>query len=233
MESQPARGTSPDLTNETDADLLAYMAMAVEEPTCARAAWEVFYQRHVEYLYRVCLRAYGDILGGQAGAADLVAEVFRAAYENAHKFDPAGITDPQRLQLRARAWLGWAARRLVQDLLRGRGKLPTQSLKLDHWQQVAERGRPGAKPSANERFVREAIGSLSEREQLVIRTTFQWYRPDKQHQRLPNDVAAELAVTLRTTPENLRQIRRRALKKIADYVRGQAGSAKTKEKSDG
>ena len=233
MPSQPRRGQAPELTNEGDADLLAYMAMAVEEPTCARAAWELFYRRHVEYLYRVCLGAYGDMLGGEMGVADLVAEAFRVAYENAHKFEPAGIADPERLRLRARGWLGWIARRLVQDLLRRRGKLPTQSLELDHWQQVAERGRPGGKPSANERLVREAIGSLSEREQLVIRTTFQWYRPEKGHQRLPNDVAAELARTLGTTPENLRQIRRRALKKIADHVRGQANRDKMKEKSDG
>ena len=233
MESQPARGAGPELANENDADLLVYMAMADDEPVCARAAWEAFYRQHVEYLYRVCLRAYGDILGGEAGAADLAAEVFRAAYENAHKFNPAGITDANRLRLRARAWLGWIARRLVQDILRGRGRLPTRSLELDHWQQVAEPKRPGAGASAKEDAVRQAVESLSEREQLVIRTTFQWYRPEKQHQRLPNDVAAELADTLGTTPENLRQIRRRAMKKIADFVQAHAGKAGMKEETNG
>lgn len=233
MESQPARGAGPELTDESDADLLVYMAMADDDPACARVAWEAFYRRHVEYLYRVCLRAYSGILGGEAGAADLVAEAFRAAFENAHKFDPAGITDANRLRLRARAWLGWIARRIVQDILRGRSRLPTQSLELDHWQQVAEHERPGAGASAKEDAVRQAVESLSEREQLVIRTTLQWYRPEKQHQRLPNDIAADLARTLGTTPENLRQIRSRAMKKIADFLHVHFAEAQKKEKSNG
>ena len=224
--------TRGKFTKETDADLLARMVLADDDPACARVAWEAFYLRHVDYLYRACLRAYGDILGGEAGVADLVAEAFRAAYENAHKFDPAGITDPDRLRLRARAWLGWIARRTVQDLLRARGRLPTQRLELDHWQQVPEPERPGVGASAQEQAVRQAVESLSEREQLVIRVTFQWYRPDRANQRLPNDVAAELAKTLETTPENLRQIRRRALRKIAEFVRS-GGREEIGDRGDG
>lgn len=233
MESQPVRGAGPELADDSDADLLVYMAMTDDDPACARMAWEVFYRRHVEYLYRVCLRAYGCLLGGEAGVADLVAEAFRAAYENAHKFDPAEITDLDRLRLRARAWLGWIARRLVQDILRGRGRLPTRSLELDHWQQMPEPDRSESCTSAKEKAVRRAVESLSEREQLVIRTTFQWYRPEKQYQRLPNDIAADLAETLGTTSENLRQIRRRAMRKIADFVQVHNGVAEIKEKSNG
>ncbi|MDY7011939.1 MAG: sigma-70 family RNA polymerase sigma factor [Planctomycetota bacterium] len=233
MESQPARGAGPELANESDADLLVYMAMADDDPACARAAWEVFYRRHAEYLYRVCLRAYGGILGGEAGVADVVAEAFRAAYENAHMFEPAGIADADRLRLRARAWLGWIARRIVQDILRGRGRLPTRELEPDRWQQVPAIERAGGGPSAKEGLVRQAVESLSEREQLVIRTTFQWYRPEKQHQRLPNDIAADLAETLGTTPENLRQIRSRAMKKITDFIQARTAEAEMKEKSNG
>ena len=221
-----------ELAGETDGDLLVFMAMEADSLGCARAAWEVFYSRHVEYLYRVCLRAYGDLLGGEAGVGDLVAEVFRLAYENARKFDPAGITDGDRLRLRVRAWLGWVARRIVQDTLRSRGRMPTQGLELGTWQQVAYVEKPTSKPSARQELVRRAIESLGEREQLVIRTTLQWYRPEKQHQRLPNDIASELANTLVTTPENLRQIRRRAMRKIADYLHVHSAEIGEKEKSD-
>ncbi|MBN1554992.1 MAG: sigma-70 family RNA polymerase sigma factor [Phycisphaerae bacterium] len=205
------------MADETDAGLLVYMALAEEDAPCARTAWDVFYQRHVEYMYRVCFRAYGDLLGGQAGAADLTADVFRAAYENAHKFDPAGITDPERLRLRARAWMGWIARRIVQDILRSRARLGERKIELDHWQQIADSSCASAEPSARETLVRRAVEALTEREQVVIRTTFQWYRPEKDHQRLPNEIADELARTLNTTPENLRQIRRRAMRKIAEF----------------
>ena len=107
-----------------------------------------------------------------------------------------------------------------------------KGLEIGHWQQVAAADRGVRTPSAKEHAVREAICSLTEREQLVIRTTFQWYRPEKAHQRLPNDVAGELAETLGTTPENLRQIRRRAMRKIADFVRARSGAADRKEKPD-
>ena len=233
MDPDPARNARAELTDETDADLLVYMAMADEDAPCARAAWEVFHQRHAPYLYRVCLRAYGDLLGGEAGAADLVADTLRGAYENAHKFDPAGMTDPRRLRLRARGWLGWIARRQVQDLLRGRARLATRSLELDQWQQVPAGERPPRGPSPREQRVRQALELLTPREQLVIRVTFQWYQADKAHQRLPNDVSADLAKTLGTTPENLRQIRRRALRKIADLVRSFAEAGSAGEPSDG
>ena len=206
-----------ELASATDAGLLACMATGGEGDLRARSAWEEFYRRHVEYLYRVCLRAYGDLLGGEAGAADITAEALRIAFVNADKFDPAGIDDAERLRLRARGWLGWIARRLVQDILRSRRRLPVRDMELGHWPAAA---LPGAgEPTEKAQLARQAIEALSEREQVVIRTTMQWYRPEKDNQRLPNEVSAELAATLATTPENLRQIRRRAMTKIAEFIR--------------
>ena len=219
MASDQTRDVPAELAGESDADLLVYMAMASDEPQPARAAWEVFYLRHVEYLYAVCLRAYGPLLGGPAGASDLVADTFRRVYEKAHKFDPGGIDDSERVRLRVRAWLGRIAQRLALSALRSRGRVPTRRLDQDQWQQVSQRG-PRAEPDPEvAKRVRWALESLSEREQMVLRVTFQWYQADREHQRLPNDVAADLAEALQTTPENLRQIRRRALRKVEAYLR--------------
>ncbi|MHC4717688.1 MAG: RNA polymerase sigma factor [Planctomycetota bacterium] len=224
MQADQAESPRPDPGRDSDADLLAYMAMAGDDPAGARAAWEAFYRRHAEYLHAVCLRAYGPLLGGDAGAADLVADTFQRAYQRAGTFDSAGIDDAERLRLRARAWLGRIAQRLAQTALRGRGRMPTRFLDQDAWQQVArEPARAGAEAEAIQR-VRRAIESLNDKEQTVIRVTFQWYQPDREHQRLPNDVAADLAATLGTTPENLRQIRRRALRKIEAQLRCDANA---------
>ena len=214
MGADPAQEARAGLAGETD-----------DDPAVARAAWAELYQRHVTYLYGVCLRAYGPVLGGPAGAADLVADTFRRAYENAEKFDSNGIEDPQRLRLRLRGWLGRIAQRLAQTRLRGRARLPTQFLQQDHWQQVPHRDRPQERDAGEIERVRSAIGSLSEREQMVLRVTFQWYQAGRAHQRLPNDVARELARTLQTTPENLRQIRRRALRKVRAYLTEETGHA--------
>ncbi len=216
----PSRPAHVGALRDTDADLMAYMAMSDDDPAAAQEAWAEFYERHVRYLYAVCLRAYGAVLSADTGVSDLVIETFRRAFRNAHQFHIRDEEDPERTRRRARAWLGRIAQRLLQDLLRQRGRLPTVHLDPEMWQQVAQQPRsaPAADNALVER-VREALERLSEKEQTVIRITFQWYRPGQTHQRLPNDVAAELAGTLRTTPENLRQIRRRALQKIRRFVR--------------
>jgi RNA polymerase sigma factor (sigma-70 family) len=207
------------LADESDADLMVYMTMAGEAPETARAAWEVFYRRHAEYLYAVSMRAYWELLGGEAGVCDLVADTFKRAYENAERFDADGVVDPERLRLRVRAWLGRIAQRLVQDRLRQHYRAPTRFLAPDEWQQMAEPAARACADSVQLERVRRAILSLSKREQMVVRVTLQWYQPDKAHQRLPNEVAAELAATLGTTPENIRQIRKRAMGKIEAHLR--------------
>jgi RNA polymerase sigma factor (sigma-70 family) len=214
MNGPPSERAPDGLAGETDADLLVYMSLAGDDAEAARAAWEQFYRRHVDYLYAVCLRAYGPLLGGEAGAADLVADTFRRAYRFADRFEAAGIADPIRLRRRVRAWLGRIAQRIAFSILRGRPTPAPRQLESDQWQQVAEAPPvPAEEPEQVER-VRAALEALTEREQLVLRVTFQWYEPGRAHQRLPNAVAADLARTLRTTPQNLRQIRRRALQKV-------------------
>ena len=133
-----------ELAGESDADLLVYMAMAGDDPAVAREAWEELYRRHADYLFGVCLRAYGDLLGGQAGVCDLVADAFRRAYEHAESFDPAAIADPERQRLRVRGWLGRIAERLALTILRGRKRLPVRFLEEGQWQQVPERPPRGA-----------------------------------------------------------------------------------------
>jgi RNA polymerase sigma factor (sigma-70 family) len=202
-----------------DAELLARMARADADELRARRAWGEFYARHADYLRAVCLRAYAQMLGGPDGVGDLVSETFALAYRRAGTFRTEGITDPHRLGRRVRAWLGWIARRLVQDALRGRRRVRETHLHADHWQQIA-RDESGSRPdSPDVQRLREALLHLTTREQWVLRVTFQYYQPDKDHQRLPNAVCAELAQTLRTTPQNLRQIRRRALAKLARRLR--------------
>ena len=128
MASEATQPVRSELAGESDADLLVYMAMAEDDPGVAREAWDELYRRHADYLFGVCLRAYGDLLGGQAGVCDLVADAFRRAYEHAESFDAAGVGDPQRLRLRVRGWLGRIAERLALTILRGRKRLPMRFL---------------------------------------------------------------------------------------------------------
>jgi RNA polymerase sigma factor (sigma-70 family) len=211
----PEPGAPAHVQDESDTDLLLLMSMRREDPAAARGAWEEFYLRHGRYLKAVCLRAFGSLLRGEVD--DLVAETFRRAYKHSESFQDGGVTDPDRLRRRTRAWLGRIAQRLMQDQLRGRSLLPTALLDQDHWQNISGRKVPASETKDVAR-VREALARLSHREQMVLRTTMQWYQPDKQNQRMPAEAIEELAGTLETTPENLRQIRSRALRKLKEIL---------------
>ncbi len=223
MEDQKRAESS--FAEETDVDLMGYMSMREEDPATARDAWAEFYRRHVDYLYAVCRRAYGYILIGETGVGDIVAETFHRAFRKAELYDAAGIDDPVRIRRRSRAWLGRMAQRLVQDTLRNTQRLPTYHFESERWENMPE--QPGVPQRDDDliRRVRRALEQLSEKEQVVVRTTFEWHRPGRDHQRLPNDVVADLAETLETTPENLRQIRRRALNKIRALLKPSVGGA--------
>jgi RNA polymerase sigma factor (sigma-70 family) len=212
--------SEPNWSLETDADLLLYMALREDDALLARKAWETFYLRHVEYLYGAC-RSNARLLGGEQGVADLVQDTFRRAFEMAHTFAAAdGMKDPDDLRLWTRAWLGAIAASLVKSILRNGHRLPTASLDQDHWQDIAERITD---PPDDERTdaqsvirMRQAVESLPERQQTVVLARMQWYDPAKERQRLPNAVAADLATTLETTPENLRKMYERALRQLKE-----------------
>lgn len=203
-----------NFTDENDAELLLFMSMENDDPAAAREAWAEFYERHAEYLQAVCWRAYADFLNGEAGVGDLVAETFRRAFERAATFSCEESADPDAIRRRVRAWLARIAERLCKDMLRRRGRLGLFPLDQDALEQIPEPAAEPVVPGTDLERVQVALNQLSEREQLVIRVTFQWYQPGREHQRLPNDVVDELANALGTTPENLRQIRRRALERI-------------------
>jgi DNA-directed RNA polymerase specialized sigma24 family protein len=228
MQNGPAQGRSA-YEGETDGDLVVYMSLGKDDVPASRAAWEEFYSRHATYLYAVCLRAYGAFLGGEPGVCDLVADTFHRAYEHAGTFDDGGIKNPDRQRLRARAWLGRIAQRLVQSTLRSQSRVPTCFLAQDDWQNLGQAQPRTTEGPAQIEWVREAFLALSEREQLVLRVTLQWYRPGEEHQRLPNDVASDLARTLQTTPENLRQIRHRALRKAESFLRERKAQMKKRD----
>jgi len=203
-----------DFSAENDAELLVFMSVSDDDPSAAREAWAELYERHAEFLHGICWHAYSDLLHGDVSVGDLVAETFRRAFGKAGSFSCDDTEDTDLIRRRVRAWLGRIAQRLLQDILRGRSRLNVVHLEPEAWERVAGPSPATAPEDGRVELVREALEQLSPREQLVLRVTFQWYRLGCENQRLPSDVVEELSVTLGTTPENLRQIRRRALQRV-------------------
>ena len=199
------------------------MSLRDEDPAAAECAWAEFYRRHMEYLYGVCQRAYRDLVG-DLGVEDLVQDTFVRAFEKAHTFSSRGVTEPERLRRLVRAWLGKVASNLFRQGMLLSPKVDYTDEELQVASNVSD--DPPAPDSPGVVLAQQALAALTEREQHVLRVTAHWYRPGQKHQRLPNRQMAELAKALKTTPTNVRQIRHRAMAKIAAYVKSHSRNYK-------
>lgn len=203
--------TAPD--TKEDAQLLT--AVALHGPA-ARAEIQTFYARHVRYLHAVLRKQCLSLGVTMAEAEDLVHDTFTRAFDRAATFRPSVAETEAERQRWTRAWLGKIARNLLLELLRARPETLTGDMDAE-----SERNRDSEPPSHHQRklhAIGEAIASLSEREQDVLRVTAMYYRASA-HQRLPNDVSEELATRWGTTNENIRAIRSRALKRVAELTK--------------
>lgn len=195
---------------------MAHVSQRTGDAKRARAAEAEFYARHARYLYCVLVqRARRPLALTGREVEDLVQETFFRAYARAATFRAGDAHDEDSERRRSRAWLGRIAQNLMADWLSDAHEV-SASPYLDT---LAE---PEAGPSSSRspklRLMREALDTLSERERDVLRVAALYFRPGEEHQRLPNDVSAELARRWGTTNENVRAIRSRATKKLKEYL---------------
>jgi RNA polymerase sigma factor (sigma-70 family) len=201
-----------DGAEPSDDDLLARISNEADEPS-RREAWGVFYGRHAEYLFGVCTRSYRGRLD-EAAVADLVEETFLKVYERAAaSYRPAETGGADLRRCRVRAWLARIAERLAQDIFRGRRRRPAAQLEQEEWQDVPE-GADCTHSATTEELCRVINEVLDERERDVLRITFHWHDPERDHQKLPEEAVEELARLWQLKPDNIRQIRRRAIQKL-------------------
>jgi len=208
-----------DVRGDSDEDLLVYVGWKAEHLELANAACDEFYRRHLKYVYAVIDRAYGSELGKE-GVVDMVTETFLRVYERASTYQPCGANDPDRQRRNALAWVSTIALNLCKDHFRNP---ETQIVLVDEWSTETEpeaRCEHYAEPALDGELkcIHEAMERLSEREQTILRVTMNYWKPGSEHQRLPNDVAEELARTFHITSDNLRKIRERALRKLRASV---------------
>jgi RNA polymerase sigma factor (sigma-70 family) len=208
--------SSPVIDRVSDAELLERVSQRAQNKVGARAAEAEFYERHARYLYCVLLqRVRRPLALSGREVEDLVQETFFRAFARAATFTAGDARDEDSQRRRSRAWLGRIAQRLLADWLTDVREV-SASPYLDT---LAEpEAAPPSSRSPKLRLMREALDTLNERERDVLRVAALYFRPGEEHQRLPNEVSAELARRWQTTNENIRAIRSRATKKLKEYL---------------
>jgi len=209
---------SPVVDHVSDAELLERVSRRASNANLARAAEAEFYTRHARYLYCVLVqRVRRPLALSGREVEDLVQETFFRAFARAETYSSGDAWDEESQRRRSRAWLGRIAQRLLADWLADAREI-SASPYLDTLAEP-EAGPPSSR-SPKLRLLREALDTLNERERDVLRVAALYFRPGEEHQRLPNEVSAELARRWQTSNENLRAIRSRATKKLKDYLAG-------------
>ena len=208
-----------DVGRDSDEDLLVFISWQEDQPDVAKAACSEFYQRHLKYVFAVIKRAFGEELG-QQGVEDMVTDTFIRVFERASTYEACGEKDPDRQRRNVRAWIGAVAMNVCRDHFRNPD---TQLTLVDEWHDDHEAHRRKKEDSPvplsdDLQCVHEAMKQLNDREESVIRMTMAYLKLDSKHQRLPNDVAEDLARSLDTSSTNIRKIRERAMKKLRENI---------------
>ncbi len=201
-----------DLSKKMDGELLMLVA---QRHSGWENAFRVFYERHCGYLFYICNRKYCHELGADA-VEDLVQKTFIRAFEKAHTFRADDTLSPDDSLKRTRGWLQRIAANLLRDSYRHNTSIPTEPLTDAHISMLAENHPQDSEDSEKMKLIKDALNTLTEREQDIMRTVYQWYEPGKN---LPAHVIEELTQRYNTTPENIRQILSRARKKVREFIK--------------
>jgi len=214
-----------------DFELIRRMAEQGADFPGARDAWGHFYVRHHGFLLRVCMHSYGYLLYVN-GVKDLVQDTFLKAFNGAATFDHAECCETALQERKCRGWLFRIATNLLRDRFRGQSEVPV--VDEDDVEQVGGSASEASDdpqeqaPQGDRRALLESgLTQLSDAEQTILRATMLWWDGSRKHQRMPNDAMQQLSRQTGKSPENIRQIRLRALKKLEKHMNESLHNEKT------
>jgi len=219
----------PPCDDIPDFELIRRMADKEADFVTAREAWGRFYVRHQRFLLRVCVADH-QYLFGMDEVRDLVNDAFMKAFSGAHTFDYTEECEPIAQERKSRRWLACIVANLVRDRFRGQ-----PDVCLVDEDEIERLGRT-TDGSGNETPVPESkrlkllisgLALLSDTEQTVLRATMFYWQGDQQHQRMPHHAMQELSKQVAESPENIRQIRSRAIIKLKKYIIDNLNNEKT------
>lgn len=183
----------------------------------AQAVFGAFYARYARYVtYMVAKRSFPA--PSPADTEEIVADTFLRFFDSCVRFDP-GDCDSGACDLKLKAYLGTAASRLSLDRFRASRnriiEIPTDVPGLSNFAEPsADERDTDTPPPPSHAVIAAWMDTLRPLERDVLRTYFLDDHLGQKSSRLPDGVAEALATRYGTTPENLRQIKRKLLRQL-------------------
>lgn len=237
MDSTDTRVTTI-ISKATDGELFALMAAGGD---AGKEAWAEFHQR---YFKDLCNVISGRLKGiPQPIVEELAQDTMIRAFKKARNFKEGDVSDAKIARSRTLAWLGTIAIHIHLSRLFQQRNVIIESLPQKDGEgdsQCSTKGRrlsPGelhreikdaedeVSGSGNDdhtsllmRLLCEALDSLTDMERCILMVTYEYHQYGQEHQRLPNAAVKEISETYNISHDYVRQLRKRAIKKIKKYV---------------
>lgn len=218
LTTSSARGQSKAKAEDDDVSLILRMADKDNDRQDAEAALEVFFDRHHRLFKAFAERNNYRSLGFDP--EDFVIRTFHKAFDKAATFDaPAGLP-PERLQKKVQAWLFQIAKNeFLMELRKGLNQSeetrdPDLMLPPNREDIEKEEHALSGKAAAARTF----LDQLPEGDRQLLVTSMNFYDYKAKKVVIPEDILQGLANALATTPEGIKQKRKRLLQKLKEYL---------------
>lgn len=186
----------------TDEELLALVAQRDWDCEKAKAAFDEFYKRYSTLLWTVCRNVCPNL----HIADEIFSQTMTAIFEYPTYDSSKG---------KITTWMSKIANRKACDICKS---WKTDELYIEEIgpTNAYEKEDVGVSPCLERQILDQALKSLSESEKDILMTYFR-YQDGRKH--LPKDVLQDLCDYHHKTADNIRQIKKRALSKVEEYIR--------------
>ena len=204
------------LINEVDEDLLVIISMD-DVGEDRELAFNEFYRRYAPFTWSY-ISQIGRHTLSEEECQDIFDRTFVNVFSYCGSFDTQGETDPAIIRKKIRGWLARIVKTEVKNYLSEGRHIPQQA--IDNYQKMVESTLSKSTTTYPKQILQEALAQLSERDQHVFLTYWQFYEPGQasQARNLPYDVLDELCQRYQTSKANIRQIIHRSFEKVTTYI---------------
>lgn len=202
------------LENESDEELFLFMAAGNDQEK--DLAYSEFHNRYSRYIYKICYQ-WGINQGLYLdNVEDLFVDSCYRIYELSDKYQVSKIDDPENPGNRTKAWVGKIISHYLIDCYRNDKTTTLDFLNIGNIDLLPE--RESDPPSKNTKLIEEAIETLSEKDQEIVRAYVNAKDPRRFNARGEQGTTKDLAKNLGMTPSAVRQRFCRAKAKIKEYT---------------
>lgn len=210
--------TEIEMEHEDDEYLLLYMDEKKDDPENAKRAFGEFFIRYENFVGDLCSYILSNLVNGKSHE-DLVMEVFYRIYEKAGTFDWGKANNTSEVRKSIELWITRIAKNMAIDWRRNEDR---ESSKLEEYSPIFQEQKNGTPTSwhpldkqAHE-VLSEEFDKLSDRDKEIVKQSGLYFNLQKGKSDMPSEVIEQIVEEYDTTPENIRQVRFRFMKRVKE-----------------